>query len=397
MKKKLCCVFLFITITMFFSGCWSRTEPKNLSITNSVLFDVKDDGGYQLTKEIMKLSGDAGGKGDGGMKNSVVLLNCEGKTVAEAVRDELNGKALFGGDLKARLFTEKFAKKGMVPVLDLLSRDHLTDETPFMAVVKDKDPIRVYSSIVGLSDMVGNYIDELSKTQLKIKNESVYVTTLDFIKDYYEDGKEPVAGLIEIVENESESKSNSQTGSQGTPEKKYKMVYSGLAAFKDDKLVGYMDAIETRAFNFVTDKVEGAIVSLPDNLIAARVMKSKSKIKTDIENGQVTISVNTEVALSVIQDGTNTDVNEINPLKTLEQNFNKQLETEIAESIQKAQMEFQSDIFGFGSYVHSQHPKEWRNMKINWDDIFSKAKVNVTVNSSVVMSGETKNSFNHEE
>jgi spore germination protein KC len=395
-KKKLCCVFLLITITMLFSGCWSRTEPKNLSLTNSVLFDIKDDGEYQLTKEIMKLSNGAGGKGES-TGSSVVLLDCEGKTVAEAVRDELNGKALFGGNLKARLFSEKLAKKGMMPVMDFLSRDHLTDETSFVAVVKGSDPKRVYSSTVSLSDMVGNYIDELSKTQLKIKNESVYITTLDFIKDYYEEGKQPVAGLIEIVENESAPENNSQTGSQGTPPKKYKMVYSGLAAFKDDKLVGYMDAIETRSYNFVTDKVEGAIVSLPDDLTAAKVTKSKSNIKTDIENGQVTISVNTKVALSVIQDGGDIDVNKIGPLKILEQKFNKQLETEIAASIQKAQTEFQSDIFGFGGYVHSQHPKEWRNMKTTWDGIFSKAKVNVTVDSSVFMSGETKNAFDRKE
>jgi len=397
MKKKLCCVFLLITITMFFSGCWSRTEPKNLSVTNSVLIDIKDDGKIQLTKEVMKPSGDSGGKGDGGMKNSVVLLNCEGKTVAEAVRDELNGKALFGGNLKARLFSEKFAKKGMMPVLDFLSRDHLTDETSFVAVIKGKEPKRVYSSVTGMSDMVGNYIDELSKTQIKIKNESVYVTTLDFIKDYYEDGKQPVAGLIEIVEDESKPESSSQAGSQDASEKKYKIVYSGLAAFKDDKLVGYMNANETRAYNLVTDKIVGAVVSLPDNLTSGKVTKSNSKIKTDIENGQVTISVNTKVALSVIQDGGNFDVNKIGPLKTLEQKFNKQLETEIAASIQKAQTEFQSDIFGFGGYVHIQHPKEWRNMKTNWDDIFSKAKVNVRVDSSVVMSGETKNAFDQKE
>jgi spore germination protein KC len=382
---------------MFFSGCWSRTEPKNLSITNSVLLDIKDDGKIQLTKETMQPSGDTGGRGGGGMKSSVVLLNCEGKTVAEAVRDELNGKALFGGNLKARLFSEKFAKKGMMPALDFLSRDHLTDETPFMAVVKDKDPKRVYSSVTGMSDMVGDYIDELSKTQLKIKNESVYVTTLDFIKDYYEDGKQPVAGLIEIVENESKPESSSQAGSQDASEKKYKIVYSGLAAFKDDKLVGYMNANETRAYNLVTDKIVGAVVSLPDNLTSGKVTKSNSKIKTDIENGQVTISVNTKVALSVIQDGGDIDVNKIGPLKTLEQKFNKQLETEIAASIQKAQTEFQSDIFGFGVYVHIQHPKEWRNMKTNWDDIFSKAKVNVRVDSSVVMSGETKNAFDQKE
>jgi spore germination protein KC len=175
------------------------------------------------------------------------------------------------------------------------------------------------------------------------------------------------------------------------------LFYSGLAAFKNDKLVGYMDGLETRSYNFVTNKMKSTVISSLDRLTSAKVLKSNSRIKTNIENGQVTISVDTKVILSVIQEGGNIHVNEIKPLKSLEQEFNKQLETEIAVSIQKAQQEFQSDIFGIGCFVHAQHPKEWENMKKNWDDIFSKAKVNVAVKSSVVLSGEAKNSFSREE
>jgi spore germination protein KC len=131
-----------------------------------------------------------------------------------------------------------------------------------------------------------------------------------------------------------------------------------------------MNATETRAYNFVTNELKGAVISSSDGLMAVKVTKSKSKIKTNIMNEQITISVNIVVALSVIQDGTNTDVNEIKPLKTLEQNFNKQLEAEIAESIQKAQQEFKSDIFGFGSAVHAQYPQEWRSIKKNGMMIF---------------------------
>jgi hypothetical protein len=92
------------------------------------LYNVKDDGSYQLYKEIMMPAGSSGSRGSGGDKSSVIVILCEGQTVAEAARDEYNGRALFGGNLKARIFTEKLARYGMVPTMDFLSRDPLTDE-----------------------------------------------------------------------------------------------------------------------------------------------------------------------------------------------------------------------------------------------------------------------------
>jgi spore germination protein KC len=398
--KESFCFILCITVSVLLTGCWSRTEPKNLSITNSVLFDVSDNGEIQITKENMKPSGEAGGKGGReSEKSSVDLLISKGKTVAEAVRDELNGRILFGGNLKARLFTERFAESGLVPTLDFLARDHLVDETPYMAVVRGQNPERVYDSDVGVSEMAGNFISDMAKTQPNTKSESVYVTTLDFIKDYFSDGKQPVMGLIDIAPNETKAIVNPQAGSQssqGGSEKDYMLVYSGLAAFKDDKLVGYMDRIETRAYNFVVKKLKSTVVSLPDGITAAKVTKSGSKIKTHTENGQATLDVNIKVAFSVIQVGGTLEANQISPLKTLEQAFNKQLEEEISASIHKAQQEFKSDIFGFGTYVNIQHPNEWKNMKSNWDELFSKAKVNVKVNSTIVMSGETERSITME-
>ena len=393
--KKLCCVFLSILTAVLLSGCWSRTEPKTLSLLNSILYDVKEDGSYTLTKEIMKLSGETASKGGGeGQTNSVIPIICRGKTIAEAARDEFNGRLLYGGFLKARLFTENLAQKGMGPVMDFLTRDPLTDEMTYMVLVDDPDPSRIYASITGLSDMIGNHIEDLSQTQPSLTSESIFVRALDFIRDYNTDGKQPVMGRIKIAENESKPISKSSQPLQDN-----RIIYSGLAAFKGDRLVGYMDGTETRAYNFVTNQIKSAIISsqVDDYLTTAKVKKSKAEIKTRIENEQATITVKMKISLIVVQEEGTIDVNEIRSDKLIEQGFNTLLEEEIKASIQKAQKEFESDIFGFGTYVHIQQPKDWEKIKTNWDTIFSEAKVNVTVVSSIVMSGESRRSFSMEE
>ena len=402
MKNKLLLIILSSVIALLFSGCWSRREPKDLAMVNSVLTDIKDDGEYEVTQEIMNTSSQSSGSAQniGGATSSAIIIVCNGKTPAEAARDQAKSidKGIFGGHNKARFFSEKLARKGLAPVIDFFTRDHLTDEMPLLIVVKGQDPQKIYSSMTGLSSMIGNYIDNLSKSQHKSTSESVFTSTLDFIKDYYEEGKEPVAGLIEIVKNEGKSISGTASGTQGTQNtfnKDNQIIYKGLAAFKGDKLVGYFDGIETRAYNFITNKLTDAIVAIPtgNDFTTATIVKSKSKIITIILNGQAEISVKIKPVFTIVEEGSNIDPNKIETQKMLAQGFNSYLETEIAASVQKAQRGFGSDIFGFGSYVHAQHPKDWEEIKENWNDIFSKAKINVTVESSIVMTGEYKRSF----
>ena len=408
MRKKLICIMHYIIIVTLFSGCWSRVEPKDLSMVNSVLYDINDNGDAQIIVEIMNAAPQTGSKGNTSPKISSIMMFCEGKTMPEAIRDETKSidKVLFGGLNKARLFTEKYAKKGIAPLLDYLSRDHLTDERPLAIVVQDDDPKRIYTCETGLSDMIGNYFESLSHTQHKSTCESVFISSLEFKKDFYDDGKQPVMGLAKIIEDKTQpsdtsqsGSQESQTGSQGTPnntEKKYYIRYEGLAAFKDDKLVGSMNGIETRAYNLITNNFDTTLVSIPtgSDFTVVSIAKAKTTIRTNVENKLAKIDVKIKTVLSILQAGDETlDISKSEVIKIIEQGFNKQLEAEIAKSIEKAQREFNSDIFGFGCSVHAQHQKEWKELKENWDDIFSKAKITVTVESTAVREGEIQRPF----
>ena len=403
MKKGLC-VILCMIISISVSGCWSRKEPKSLAIVNSVIYDIKDDGSYQVISEIMNPSAQGGVKEGGSGKSPNITAISEGKSVPEAIRNASVSleKAIFGGHNKVRFFSERFARKDMVSIMDYLLRDHLTDENPLMVVIKNKDPKQVYSCMLGLSDTVGDYMDNLSKSQPKIICKSVFIKTLDFIKDYYDEGKQPVAGVAELVECEAKPSNgagaNAQ-GSQNSLDKQYRINYEGLAAFKDNKLVGYMDGVEARAYNLITNNVDTAIVSIPldNDMAVVLVNQSKAGIKTAVEDDQISITVKIKINMSIVQESGDIDISKIEPLKTVEDSFNKQIEEEITESIKKAQTEFQSDIFGFGKAVHTQHPEIWKEIKESWDDYFNEAAINVTVESSAFRSGEIKQPFRLED
>lgn len=397
MKKLLLTAFC-IFILLLLSGCWSRKEPKTLAIIESGLYDIEENGNYEITAEILNPAAIGGIKDGGSSKNPFFTVISEGASIPKAIRNLSVSfdKPNFGAHIKARFFTEKFAQQDMPSLMDYLLRENLTDENPFMFVIKDENPKKIYACALGLSDTVGGFMYSMSKSQPTVLSESVFIETLQFIKDYYNEGKEPVIGLIQFAENEpTQNTEGSDGNNQNTSEKKYKIICEGLAAFKDNKLAGYFNGEEARAYNFITNNIKSAIISskIGEDYTVFKVKDSKADIKTKLENNQITIDVKISIDTSIIQETADIDITKMEPLKMLEETLNKQMEEEISAAVKKAQNEFQSDIFGFGSQFHIQYPKEWKEIKENWNEEFSNATVNITVDSSVNRTGELKQPF----
>ncbi len=398
MTKKLFVLFICILIMLLSAGCWSKKEPKDLAIANSVLYN-KVGNTCQVVTEFM---GKSSSKEEG--SNTSITITSYGDTFREAIADSALKveKNLYGGHVHVRLFSESVAKEDITDELDFLLRDHLTDETPLIVIVKGEHPEQIYDCSIGLSDSLGVYINAMSASQPKVTSNSVFVPTLNFIRDFFDDGKEPVAGVVHIGKSEKEERSpNSDSasgGSGGSSEEsqtaKKSLVYEGLAAFKDGKLVGYFNGIEARAYNIITGDIGMAFISVPlrDSYVICEVTDASSDIKAKIEDKNATIDVKIKTKIRIIADGSDLDVSEPNVMKEIEGLFNQRLLPEIVSAIAKAQTEFKSDIFGFGNSVHSQHPEQWKKIKKDWSDIFSKATVSVSVESSVFQTGEIRDS-----
>lgn len=400
--KKYIGLILCILIVLMSAGCWSKKEPKDLAIINSILYDKKDDNTYEVTVEFLDLTGSGkkagmGGGGDGEGKN-FTTETAKGNTFREALANVSANveKAIYGGHTHVRFFTESSAKGDMADTLDYLLRDHLTDETPLMAVIKGDEPRNIYNSSMGLSDSVGVYLDSMEVSQRNETSKSVFITTLDFVKDFFDDGKQPVMGVIELVKSESEKQaaSGSQGSSGGSSENQDKIKYEGLAAFRSDKFVGYFDGIEARAYNFITGNIGATIISVPfgESYAVCEVTSSSSDINTEIQDKNVSIDVKIKSNIRIVADGSAENVSKLDVMKEIQGSFNRTLLPQIISAIEKAQKEFKSDIFGFGASMHNQDPKTWKKIKEEWYDIFPNAAVNVTVESSVYQTGEMRDS-----
>lgn len=396
MKKRLC-VILLILMLLTCTGCWDRVEPQKLAEVNSALYDIRDNGQYRVVYEIVNPTssgGTGGGGGGGNEKSPYTIASGEGDSFREAIGSIMRSteKNIFGGHNKVRLFTERFAQKEMLSMLEFVARARFMDETSLMIVIKDAVPEDIHFSAVGLSDLMGDYLEDLANEHMRRTSKSVSVTTLDFIKDCYLEGKQPVMGVAELAEGGNKSSGNTVSGGGGDDDAPQIILYEGLAAFKDNRLVGYMNGIEARAYNIVVNTVDASYISVHsgDRQTVMKIDSSKADLKTFLEDDRIIVRVNIKAKLHVVEESGNLDVSKAEPLKTVEARFNELMQSEVEAAIRKAQTEFRSDIFGFGRQVNIQHPDRWPEFKENWDDHFADATVEVTVESSVTRTGQIK-------
>ena len=398
LKKRLVISFCLIIISILLTGCWNRVEPKDLALITSILYDKKDSNVYDVTIEFLNPAQNTGSKESNSSKT--IILKGEGNSAVEALRNvstSINKLSYFAHN-RARLISERLAKDDFIGMFDLFARDKQSRQTVFMAIVKGDNPDLIYSAQTGLADTIGDYIESLNRSEPLQLSNSVYTTLLDFMKDYYEDGKEPVISVIEIVKDDTPSENNSSgsnSSSKNGSQERYKLKLDGLAAIKNNKLVGYMNGNEARAYNIVTNNLKGAIASVPfkEKEVVLDIFSSKCDQKVTIKDNQTTIDVSVKMHTALSEMGGYSDTTKPEVIKELEGNFNRLMEEQISESIKKAQTEFKSDIFGFGMAAHYQNTKEWNKIKNNWNDNFSNAKVTVKVESSIDAQGEIKQPF----
>jgi spore germination protein KC len=394
--KKVLFIIIAIIMTAVLSGCWDRVESKQLGLVNSVMHDITEDGQYSIIVEIRNPSAIGSSVGGGSGDSPRITVSAVAESFPEALRKValVLEKTVFGGHNKVRFISENHAKKGVFKMFDYTSRDFIADERTFIVVVKAEDPKSIYEVKIGMSDLLGDHIGDLSQNQDKMNARAVFVDALQFTQLLLSDGKQPVAGLVEIVPCDTQL--SPALDKSGINQDK-KLIYNGLAAFKGDKFVGYFNGEEARAYNFITNNVNRAFLSVKDQNyhIAANVIKSKCKVKAIPKGDSFSFDLDLSIILNISQADGKIDIMKIDLEDFIVNKFNEKISRQLTEAVKKSQQEFQSDIFGFGDYIHKQHAKKWKTIKEKWGDMYPEAEINIKVDTDIKLTGQIKESIEY--
>jgi len=172
---------------------------------------------------------------------------------------------------------------------------------------------------------------------------------------------------------------------------------SGGAAFKGDRMVGWLSELEVEALKFIRNLYLGGVVAIKvpgfeKGIVTLEITKARSRITPLIEDGDVRFQVDIKVdcnfgeAINMHSHGKISN----SFLEKLELECSREIERICQQTIQKAQKELETDIFLFDHILQTEKPAFWKKVGKQWDSIFPNLEVEVKVDTNIILVGLLK-------
>jgi spore germination protein KC len=352
------------------TGCWNRVEINDLAIVTAIGLDLAEDDQLRLTLQVAvpsKLV--TGGTGESGGKSTIVISET-GASVSEAYRN-IQGKLsrrIFFSQSRVLLIGEDLAKKGVFHIVDFHTRYAEPRINSFIMFTKGKAS-KIINSMPIFESVSAEETRELAKMSVGFK---IYVR--DFLNMLLTEGIEPFASQFTLKPLEVNTKNKSDET----------QAVNGIAVFKGDKLVGWMDEVETRGLLWLRNEIKTGVITIkiPEEKgggnVSMEIVKGETNIVPILKQGEIKLDVDVVTELSVIENDSKLNLFETKVIEEIQTYAEEEISKRIEMIVEKAQKKYESDIFGFGQSIYKKYPKEWNtHYKENWENEFTQTKVTI--------------------
>lgn len=372
--KLLLIIVMTIVLSVLFSGCWDYRDVNELYVVSGIAVDKSDDGQkYLLTVEVADVK--SAGKE---AKIDSKLIQIEGETLFDAIRNMImiSGKKLYFSHMKVVLISQEVAREGITQITDLITRDNEPRLETNMLISREKTARELleYQSIGEVLKCISMY--EMLESQSEL-SKAPFIENYKFIQSLSSEGEcaiLPAAGSA-VIEGQKN------------------LEVSGIAIFKKDKLIGFLDGDDTKYLLFIRDMVKSGI--LPEmgkqettkHSVSLEIFENKTKLKPKYADGKVSIDINVKTVTGIGEQGGMVNFVDEKGRDILKNNAEDSLKENIERVVKKVQHEYGTDIFEFGKTIKIQMPSVWKSIYLEWDDLFKKIDVNVNADVNIRSSG----------
>ncbi|NLJ56546.1 MAG: Ger(x)C family spore germination protein [Firmicutes bacterium] len=385
--------FSLVFMLLSCSGCWDKTEIEDLAILTAWGVDREENGDILASAVIVKPFAVAGKTGEGSAppERPFWLASSSGRNMLEAMCNfaAFSPRFIFCAHSRFVIFGEETARQGVEKILDFFERNREPRLTANLLVVKDMTAAEFLKSEFEMVPLPPEGGLGLIQNATRRLGTVVNVNLNDFLIALGSEGIEPVAGCFEVIpkrpvplEGELERKEIIQSP-----------VINGAAAFKDDRLVGWLNRTETRGLQWIRGKVENTPLLVenpmaPPALIGVEVIRANSAVTPSMVKGKPHVQIKIELEGN-IEDAQGFFDPKTDPavLKNIEKRMAAVIEKESEAVLHRCQQELNTDIFGFGATFHRSLPQTWDRLRGNWDTEFPRLEVSLDIKTHIRLSG----------
>src|SRR5690554_2712603 len=396
----------FCLLSIFFTGCWDNREPEWLARSMLLAFDLDEENMYEATvvlaNPIFQAGGQSGNGGGGGTKLPFWVHSARGRTPFEAVLNlsQATSRMTLLAHTQVLLFSEKLAREGIWPVLELFQRNRELRLTIQTAVV-DGDLNELLRAECPLEFLPSTGIDRLLRITGIERSIIPDSQLLKKLIEYTRPGEEMTLPRLKVLSQEKETGQDTQSENQQSPPGPPAEAI-GAAVFRGEKMAGWMDGHETRGQNWIINTMHRGpiVVDLPEEegLVTIEITKMQSKIEPQKRDGgiMITVEIKAEGRLQdLVTPPGNTPRLEQEFIQSLENRFAEIIRRDCKRSLTRAK-ELEADIFGFGNTVYRKYPRLWEDeLARRWKDIFLDLTVEFLVEATLNRPGLVLSSPTH--
>lgn len=374
MKLKRTLSLLLLMIYMLtFTGCWDGRELDTLSIVAGVGIDAAPgEDEYAFTVEIGKAQKSKSDGEGSAQSDPFLILTTTNKTMRLALAEFRlkNSRELFLHPNQVVIFGKDLARQGIGPIFDMFMRD-AESRLEVWVLVADGTAKDILSTETKQEPITAAAIARLMENASGI-SKSYTTKMIDLVSRLAGKGSSSIVPIISKVEEPSSTS----------------LSLSGSALFDNDKMVGQLNIDETKGYIFAMGDVQDGILEVPmeKGRAVLEISELSSRHSPVLSGDEVTIEleINALLAMGELQGFDGLNMKELFP--QIEQAAKVEILNKIITTFRKTQL-LKTDIFGYGNSIYRKYPKEWNNMKDDWNNIYSRITLVLTVKAQLLNTG----------
>jgi spore germination protein KC len=374
------------------TGCWNRRELNDLAIVTALGVD-KAERGFHVSVQVVDPS-EVAARSSGGSFSPVTTYDATGDTMAEAIRrmTTVTPRKLYFAHLRLFVIGEALAREGMGNSLDLLSRDQEGRTDFYIVVAKGHKAFDVLRILTPMERIPASKMHSSLQVSERAWAPTVSVQLDDLITEVVAKGIQPALTGITI---KGDPNFGRELQNLRTPDTPTRLQYQGIAVFRSDKLIGWLNESESKGFSDITNRLNSTMVEIqcPEGgKLAVEVIRSKSKMEGSVKNGKPEVVVTMRSEANVADVECHMHITGRNSLEEIEKRAEETMRLNAEQAVAKAK-KLGTDVFGFGEEIHRSSPKYWSRVQNEWDQIFKELTVSFQVDMKIRRIGTVGESF----
>lgn len=376
---------LYVSCLLLLTSCWNSRELNNLGIVTGIGVDkVPGKEEYRVTFQIVNPSSTATAAGASTGQPTVTIYSATDRTIFGAFRktSQKAARQMFFAHTQLLVIGESTAKSGVEGIFDIFERSHELRLNTTVIVARDTDAASILKLLLPVESLPAMGIVKKSKNTARIWGESRDIDVFELINGLGGEGAVVISGARIIGDPEEGAK---KSGMEQTQVKAL-VTMSGLGVFKDGILLDWLDGSLARGTLWVQNKINETSINVDSdkvkNSIAVNINYSKTKIRVELHNRVPVLHVNVVEEGTINEAQSYIELNKREEIVRLEDELALETKQEIILALQAAQG-MKCDVFNFGNELKRTNPKGWETVKDDWESVFAKAELDVSVEAYI--------------